>query len=237
MTAPSVVAKQMQLMCKDLRLPTIGTEAVGRFVDAGHVDALPTLLEVFRQEMDDRYQRRVDRLRKSSRLPPGKTWDNFEQQKLPPPLRAQLQDLLEGQFLDRAVNVLAFGLPGTGKTHALCAIGHKLVESGRRVPRCGVTKPSSTFRGSAAATLQSCSCRQGRQMVAGACWGSFESLAVTATAGKASIILPVATMARSWSYGLPWVRRPAPARNGSHSGSPGRVCWESRPNSTLVILI
>ena len=133
MTAPSVVAKQMHLMCKDLRLPTIGTEAVGRFVDAGHVDALPTLLEVFRQEMDDRRQRRVDRLRKSSRLPPGKTWDNFEQQKLPPQLTAQLQDLLEGQFLDRAVNVLAFGLPGTGKTHALCAIGHKLVESGRSV--------------------------------------------------------------------------------------------------------
>ena len=133
MTAPSVVANQMQLMCKELRLPTIGTEAVERFVDAGHVDALPTLLEVFGQEMDDRYQRRVDRLRKSSRLPPGKTWDSFEQQKLPPQLTAQLQDLLEGQFLDRAVNVLAFGLPGTGKTHARCAIGHKLVENGRSV--------------------------------------------------------------------------------------------------------
>ena len=26
-----------------------------------------------------------------------------------------------------------FGLPGTGKTHALCAIGHRLVESGRSV--------------------------------------------------------------------------------------------------------
>ena len=84
--------------------------------------------------MDDRYQRRVERLRKSARLPPGKTWDNFEQQKLPPVLRAQLGDLLEGQFLDRAVNVLAFGLPGTGKTHARCAIGHKLVED--LVDRC-----------------------------------------------------------------------------------------------------
>ena len=27
--------------------------------------------------------------------------------------------------------MLAFGLPGTGKTHALCAVGHRLVESGR----------------------------------------------------------------------------------------------------------
>ena len=133
MTAPSVAARQIKLMCKELRLPTIGEEAVERFVNAGHVDALPTLLGVFCQEMDDRRQRRVDRLRKSSKLPPGKTWDNFDRQNLPPPLSAQLQDLLEGQFLDGAVNVLAFGLPGTGKTHALCAIGHKLVENGRSV--------------------------------------------------------------------------------------------------------
>ena len=30
--------------------------------------------------------------------------------------------------MDRDVNVLAFGLPGTGKTHAMCAIGHRLVQ-------------------------------------------------------------------------------------------------------------
>ena len=35
--------------------------------------------------------------------------------------------------MDRDVNVLAFGLPGTGKTHAMCAIGHRLVQSGRSV--------------------------------------------------------------------------------------------------------
>ena len=29
--------------------------------------------------------------------------------------------------------MLAFGMPGTGKTHAMCAIGHKLVESSRSV--------------------------------------------------------------------------------------------------------
>ena len=36
-------------------------------------------------------------------------------------------------IVERGVNVLAFGLPGTGKTHALCAVGHRLVESGRSV--------------------------------------------------------------------------------------------------------
>ena len=29
--------------------------------------------------------------------------------------------------------MLAFGLPGTGKTHALCAMGHRLVETGHSV--------------------------------------------------------------------------------------------------------
>ena len=35
--------------------------------------------------------------------------------------------------MDRDINVLAFSLPGTGKTYAMCAIGHRLVESGRSV--------------------------------------------------------------------------------------------------------
>ena len=48
-------------------------------------------------------------------------------------LRQQLVRLAEGDFVDRDVNVLAFGLPGTGKTHAMCAIGHRLVQSGRSV--------------------------------------------------------------------------------------------------------
>ena len=48
-------------------------------------------------------------------------------------LRQQMDQLAQGNFVERGVNVLAFGLPGAGKTHALCAIGHRLVESGRSV--------------------------------------------------------------------------------------------------------
>ena len=48
-------------------------------------------------------------------------------------LRQQLDELADGSFVERGFNVLAFGLPGTGKTHAMCAIGHRLVESGRSV--------------------------------------------------------------------------------------------------------
>ena len=52
---------------------------------------------------------------------------------MPLALRQQLDHLAQGSFVEHGVNVLAFGLPGTGKTHALCALGHRLVEAGHSV--------------------------------------------------------------------------------------------------------
>ena len=45
----------------------------------------------------------------------------------------KLDTLLEGSFVDRHENLLAFGNPGSGKTHLLCAIGQELVHRGHRV--------------------------------------------------------------------------------------------------------
>jgi DNA replication protein DnaC len=42
--------------------------------------------------------------------------------------------LTEGhEWLDRGVNLLAFGPPGGGKSHLLSGIGHALIDVGRRV--------------------------------------------------------------------------------------------------------
>ena len=120
-------------LCHQFRLPTMGAQSVSRFTAAGHGDALETLLEVLEQEAEDRRQRRIGRLRTASRLPAGKTWETFEHDRVPLALRQQLGELSDGSFVERGVNVLAFGLPGTGKTHALCALGHRLVEAGRSV--------------------------------------------------------------------------------------------------------
>ena len=127
---PSAVAERVRELCRQFKLPTLAAETVGRFSEAGHSDALVTLVELMEQEAEDRRIRRVDRLRKASKLPAGKTWDTFEHDRTSIQLR---QRLGEGDFVDRGVNVLAFGIPGTGKTHAICAIGHRLVESGRSV--------------------------------------------------------------------------------------------------------
>ena len=86
----------------------------------------------FRKDCQGRI-RRVDRLRRASKLPARKIWDTFEHDRTSANLRQQLKRLAEGDFVDHGVNVLAFGMPGTGKTHAMCAIGHRLLESGRSV--------------------------------------------------------------------------------------------------------
>ena len=94
---------------------------------------METLLEVLELEAEDRQQRRTTRLRRASRLAPGKTWNTFQHQRLPARLQQQLGELAQGEFIEQGTNVLAFGLPGTGKTHALCALGHRLVETGYSV--------------------------------------------------------------------------------------------------------
>lgn len=50
-----------------------------------------------------------------------------------PALVRRLHELAEGDFLEEATNVLAFGLPGVGKSHAMCAVGHALIERGHAV--------------------------------------------------------------------------------------------------------
>ena len=119
-------------LCHQFRLPTMGAQSVSRFTAAGHGDALETAGGAGAGGRDRR-QRRIGRLRTASRLPAGKTWETFEHDRVPLALRQQLGELASGSFVDRGVNVLAFGLPGTGKTHALCAVGHRLVEAGRSV--------------------------------------------------------------------------------------------------------
>jgi len=135
MSGPSTLELRDELarLATRFRLPTISKELGPLLLETGHEEALKLVHEVFVAEADDRLERRVERLRQQSRLPPGKTFDTLDDKLLPRPLATKLRQLGDGAFLERAVNVLAFGLPGTGKTHAAAAIGHKLVQQGHRV--------------------------------------------------------------------------------------------------------
>lgn len=128
-----VMAERVAELLALFKVPTLAAEIVRRFEKSNHHDALPVLLEVLEMEAGDRRERRVERLLRGSKLPPGKTFDTFADARLPRPLSQQLRDLTTGNFLDRAANILAFGLPGVGKTHAACALGHALVRAGHSV--------------------------------------------------------------------------------------------------------
>jgi len=91
------------------------------------------LAEVMEREREVRRHNRVQRLLRESKLPLEKSFDAFDMGRLSSMLIAQVKALTEGSFVDRSENVLAFGNPGSGKTHLLCAIGQELIQQGRRV--------------------------------------------------------------------------------------------------------
>ena len=62
-----------------------------------------------------------------------KSLKTFDIKRVPLKVRAQVDILVDGSFCDRKENVLAFGNPGSGKTHLLCAVGHELINRGRKV--------------------------------------------------------------------------------------------------------
>ena len=62
-----------------------------------------------------------------------KTLATLDLKRLPPKAAQQIRSLLEGDFVGRHENVLIFGNPGSGKTHAACALGQELIRSGTKV--------------------------------------------------------------------------------------------------------
>lgn len=127
------VGDRITALLTGFTLTSAARELVSRFVEADQQSALPLLLEVLEFEAEERRARRLTRLRRASRLPPGKTFDTLKESRFPAPLVRHLHELAEGDFVDEATNVLAFGLPGVGKSHAMCAVAHALVDRGHSV--------------------------------------------------------------------------------------------------------
>lgn len=120
-------------LLSEWKLPTVASELVPRMVQAGHGEALVLLAEVLELEAEARKERRVERLRRASKLPAGKTFDTLDKARVPRTVLLKAQELSRGDFLERADNVLVFGLPGVGKSHLACALGHALVDAGHSV--------------------------------------------------------------------------------------------------------
>lgn len=120
---------------KELHLPTVRA-CYEEQADRARQETLAYehyLAEVMEREREVRRHNRIQRLLRESKLPLEKSLEVFDMDRLPSMLAAQVDALLDGSFLDRSENVLAFGNPGSGKTHLLCAIGQELILQGRRV--------------------------------------------------------------------------------------------------------
>jgi len=130
-----VVSESLPVLLRALRLPSfvaehavLATRAETQgWSFAQYLHALAT------QELADRVARRTSRRHKESGLPREKTLATLDMSRFPVAVRRLLPTLCEGDFVRRGDNVLAFGLPGRGKTHLLSALGHALIDRGYRV--------------------------------------------------------------------------------------------------------
>ena len=120
---------------KELHLPACrhSYEELARQAQQEGLSYEQYLLGLVERECQERRNNRIERLLRQSRLPPEKSWQALELKRLPAKVLQQARTLLEGSFVDRRENALVFGVPGSGKTHLLCAVGQELVRAGRKV--------------------------------------------------------------------------------------------------------
>ncbi|MGE5672221.1 MAG: IS21-like element helper ATPase IstB [Fibrobacterota bacterium] len=126
---------QIRELLKELHLPAMRENFELKAAEAlqeqsGYLTYLRELLEL---ECTQRREKSVQRRLHESNLPLEKSFDTFEIDRFPQKIKHQIKVLREGSFLDRCENVLAFGCPGTGKSHLLAALGQELIRASRRV--------------------------------------------------------------------------------------------------------
>jgi len=125
----------LALMLRALKLPGFleHHEAFAQRAERDGWSCTEYLHQLVELELSNRTQRRIERNRKASQLPAEKTLDTLDLKRVPAKVRRQLPGLCDGGFAKRAENVLCFGLPGRGKSHIVCAIGHEMINRGYRV--------------------------------------------------------------------------------------------------------
>jgi DNA replication protein DnaC len=131
----SAAASQVGMLLRSLKLPGFvrSYSEVAQQAEREGWSFERYLLHLTEIEVEDRRCHRIERLLRQSGLAHDKTLATLDLSRLPAPVRRSVPTLCEGGFVDRAENLLAFGLPGRGKSHLVSAIGHELVRRGYEV--------------------------------------------------------------------------------------------------------
>jgi DNA replication protein DnaC len=137
-TATTIAAAptaSLAILCRALKLPTVArhAEEVARLAEREGWTFERYLHHLVELETHERSRRRIERYLKESELPADKTMATINPARVPTKVLKTLPSLCEGGFVERGDNLLAFGLPGRGKTHLVSAIGHELIQRGYRV--------------------------------------------------------------------------------------------------------
>ena len=135
MSAEATLHGNLKVHLKELHLPTVREcyQESARVAESEHLSYEQYLLSVMERECDVRRTNRIGRLLRESGLPLEKTLAMFDRSRLTHALNAQVTNLLDGSFLARRENVLAFGNSGSGKSHLMCAIAHELIHQEKRI--------------------------------------------------------------------------------------------------------
>jgi len=125
----------LMVLLRVLKLPTVArhAEEVAAQAEREGWSFAQYLRHLVELEVEERRRRRIERNLRDSELPGEKTLATLDRKRLPTAVARMLPTLCEGAFVERGDNVLLFGLPGRGKTHVACAVGHELVRRGHRV--------------------------------------------------------------------------------------------------------
>jgi len=126
---------ELLTMLHTLKLPAMASTVADVAVKAAQANLTHEafLYALVQQECAQRDDRRISRLRQQSGLPLDKTFHTLQLERFPLAIRQQIEQLRRGTFVDEAINVVAAGQPGVGKSHLLAALGHDLILQGHPV--------------------------------------------------------------------------------------------------------
>lgn len=128
------------------------------------------LHELMTREHQYRQQKRIQTLIKNAQLPRDKLLSDFDMTRIKGLSQSHVDNLAEGEFIDRCENILIFGNPGTGKTHLSIALAREWCLLGRRVRFCYVYCQIKNKKNFSASKIQNIAVNLEKTFIFGCCF-------------------------------------------------------------------